>query len=613
MGLTRKSSREPPLQEFTALNRYGFKDEIPFCFINRLALSFNNSVIVSQRQNFLGTGAVQTFTVPSGVSAFRFFMWGAGGGNQNQSSVIVNYIGGGSGAYLEGTIITNPGTTYSLIVGVSGGSSLAQGGAGTSTFSGSGGGFSGIFSASPAANTVIAIAGGGGGSGVNGGGQGGGGGHPNGGGGTGDQAGGGATQSAGGSIGGTQLQGGSTGVQGGGGGGGWYGGGAAVNRNNGAGGGGGSSTYTSLVLSVSSTNGNTGISTNGSNTPAPNESSAYWISPAGRSAANGLVVIGFSATMPLLRAVSFSSGTGDILGATTKTFFSSGGINYIIATFSTVGANTATIVGSLGPMDILVVGGGGGGGGGTAPVGGGGGGGAVYATGVSVSPGTYSITVGSGGTAGSTNGGNSSFLSYTGIGGGRGGNWINGAGQNGGCGGGGSGEQGGGGTGSQGFNGGPGRSQNTAGGGGGGMGTAGGTPNGGNGLQYSITGTPTYYAGGGGGNFGGGTGAPGTGGLGGGGAGGFNVVGTAGTDGLGGGGGGGANGGSGVVILRAPFIIVSPNTMVYTSYLGPFRSTATFLGTGTVQTFTVPNGVTLVRMFCWGSGGIGQNGSTVSL
>jgi hypothetical protein len=263
---------------------------------NSTLMRMSNQLATGQTTTtFTATGAVQTFIVPGGVTAIRFYMWGAGGNNQNQNSTIVNSVGGGSGAYLEGTIVTSPGSTLHIIVGVNGGTTLAQGGAGASTFSGSGGGFSGIFSASPAAGNVIAIAGGGGGSGVNGGGNGGGGGYTSGGSGTGNNPGGGGSQSAGGSIGGSQLQGGATGAQGGGGGGGWYGGGAAVNQNNGGGGGGGSSTYIASVLSPVSINGNTGISTNGSNTPAPNESSPYWSSPAGRSAASGRVVFVYSA------------------------------------------------------------------------------------------------------------------------------------------------------------------------------------------------------------------------------------------------------------------------------------------------------------------------------
>ena len=200
---------------------------------------------------------------------------------------------------------------------------------------------------------------------------------------------------------------------------------------------------------------------------------------------------------------------------------------------------------------ILVVGGGGGGGSAGVQTGGGGAGGAVFVSSpVTINAGTYTVTVGTGGGI-NTNGTNSTFLSYTGTGGGGGGNWINGAGKTGGCGGGGSGEGGSGAAGSQGFGGANGRGQFTCGGGGGGMGQAGKQPadgspsSGGNGLQYSITGSAVYYAGGGAGGFN----SASTGGLGGGGD---KTV--QGTDGLGGGGGSGARGGNGVVIISFVFI-----------------------------------------------------------
>jgi hypothetical protein len=259
-----------------------------------LQLSLNNLVPVVQRVAFLGTGAIQTFTVPPGVFSFRFFLWGAGGIGQNGN---INSTAAASGAYVEGNLPTSPGTTYSIIVGRPGQTGLANGGGTTGGTSAGGGGFSGIFSASPAANTVIAIAGGGGGSGFNGGGNGGAGGFPNGFSGSGSQSqGGGGTQTAGGASSatpGSQLAGGNGGggdQGGGGGGGGWYGGGGG--RNQGAGGG-GSSTYISSVINPVTFNG-----TNGggaiSPTPAANRSSPHWISPFGSGGQNGLVVIGYS-------------------------------------------------------------------------------------------------------------------------------------------------------------------------------------------------------------------------------------------------------------------------------------------------------------------------------
>ena len=233
--------------------------------------------------------------------------------------------------------------------------------------------------------------------------------------------------------------------------------------------------------------------------------------------------------------------------AAAKTSFITGGASsangiYTVLTFSYPGGTL--VVNKSISATILVIGGGGGGGA-NVQTGGGGAGGAVYVSSpVTISSGSYTVTVGQGGPA-STSGGNSTFLSYTGYGGGRGGNWINGAGVSGGCGGGGSGEGGAGASGTQGFGGGSGRSQNTCGGGGGGMGSIGGTPNGGNGLAYSITGTSIVYAGGGGGNGGGGLGGTGGGG---------NAT-ANGTNGLGGGGGGGGGtGGHGIVIISYVFV-----------------------------------------------------------
>ena len=226
---------------------------------------------------------------------------------------------------------------------------------------------------------------------------------------------------------------------------------------------------------------------------------------------------------------------------------SSSGI-FSIRTFLTTGQ---LILSKRISATILVVGGGGGGGSAGVQTGGGGAGGAVFVSSpVTITAGIYTVTVGTGGGI-NTNGTNSTFLSYTGVGGGGGGNWINGAGKTGGCGGGGSGEGGSGAAGSQGFGGANGRGQFTCGGGGGGMGQAGKQPadgspsSGGNGLQYSITGSSVYYAGGGAGGFNGAS----TGGLGGGGD---KTL--QGTDGLGGGGGSGARGGNGVVIVSFVFL-----------------------------------------------------------
>lgn len=261
-------------------------------------------------------------------------------------------------------------------------------------------------------------------------------------------------------------------------------------------------------------------------------------------------------------------------------------------------------------VELLIVAGGGGGGYCLLGDGGGGGGGAggvIYYSSYPVSAGTkYSVTVGAGGT-GSTvtdgtvngsNGLNSTFNSLTAIGGGGGGSTRNSITLNVGGSGGGAGsdignDTGGFGTSGQGNNGGN-NNTGSVGAGGGGAGAVGtsvttGTdvPNGGVGLAYAITGTSTYYAGGGGGGkYSGGSGNAGTGGLGGGGNGGKGAAGSNGTANTGGGGGGGGggfaggNGGSGIIII---------------AYQGPQRG----LG-GTVDTTSRP-GYTLHKFTTTGS------------
>ena len=195
-------------------------------------------------------------------------------------------------------------------------------------------------------------------------------------------------------------------------------------------------------------------------------------------------------------------------------------------------------------IKVLVVGGGGGGGG--YNIGGGGGaGGLIYRTNYSVIPGNhYTVTIGQGGVGGvggsghkGTNGNNSVFDLLTAIGGGggaygvppdAGGSALDGL--LGGSGGGGGGTDtppagsGGAGTVLQGYagaNGFGGEDEHGHGigygGGGGGAGGAATDLNGANGVQYSISGSPQYYAGGGGGGQ---NNVPGIGGLGGGGNGG---------------------------------------------------------------------------------------------
>lgn len=271
---------------------------------------------------FVGTGTIQTYTVPTGVTTLKFAIWGAGGSGQNGVASALS----GSGGYVEGIITVNPGDILYIIVGICGGSvALANGGPGTGLNGCGGGGFSGIFSGSPAVNTVIAIAGGGAGAGTNGGGYGGAGGYPNGSDGSTTQGitfGRGGTQTAGGAGAGSgvQFQGGSGA---GGGGGGWYGGGAGASFLSAAGGGGGSSTYIASVQRVVTLSG-----TYNSVIQAPYETQPNYIAPYGRQQQNGLVVIG------PLNIVNVSTPA-----VTTTSFFTSFG-NF--STLSSISFNTRT-------------------------------------------------------------------------------------------------------------------------------------------------------------------------------------------------------------------------------------------------------------------------------
>ena len=288
--------------------------------------------------------------------------------------------------------------------------------------------------------------------------------------------------------------------------------------------------------------------------------------------------------------------------------------NFKVHTFT--GPGTFSVTSGAGPtavVDYLVLAGGGGAGGGEGTGGGGAGGyresggtsSGCYSvsplgsspssvSGITMTPGCYSISVGSGG-AGSPDsspqhgnqGGTSSFKTITSAGGGAGGGGggsptPEGTGGTGGSGGGGGGrdnKQGGSGNTPpvappQGQNGGASTSTSSppnidSGGGGGGAGAvgtggSGGGPGGtgGAGVASSITGSPVTRGGGGGGASQ--CGSAGPGGSGGGGAGGGGTpspsAATAGTENTGGGGGGrgaptggGANGGSGIVILRYRF------------------------------------------------------------
>jgi hypothetical protein len=244
------------------------------------------------------------------------------------------------------------------------------------------------------------------------------------------------------------------------------------------------------------------------------------------------------------------------------------GIPYRVHYFTTVGSSTFSVI-QGGEIEYLIVAGGGGGG---VCFGGGGGAGGLLTGTLTVTPQSYTITVGASGTnqvnvgGNGGPGGNSSAFGFTAIGGGFGGGNCGGAGGSGGSGGGGSSTgsvsgAAGTGTSGQGNNGAvsPNGLYTDFGGGGGGAGSAAIGALGGVGISSNISGSNIFYAGGGRGSRN--TNPPEPGGIGGGGAGGVALPARV-ADGItntGGGGGGSiisgstgvsGLGGTGVVIVR---------------------------------------------------------------
>lgn len=269
------------------------------------------------------------------------------------------------------------------------------------------------------------------------------------------------------------------------------------------------------------------------------------------------------------------------------------GNSYNQWSFTTTGSSTFTVTTGGTVYYAIVAGGGGGGYGGS----GGGGAGGVVLGQTTLTAGTYTIVVGTGGTTGSqgvngTNGGNSSAFGFTAVGGGGAGSENAGTATNGSNGGSGGGGGSWGGTGpyvgglgvaGQGWSGGASLVASPYGaGGGGGAGGIGGTAvgsqsgNGGTGISVylPVSNSTVYYGGGGGAGATVQGSAAGSGGTGGGGTGGAsNGAGSAGSANTGGGGGGGGNspqsnggsGGSGIVVIWSP--IATPAKTAYVQYL----------------------------------------------
>jgi hypothetical protein len=333
-----------------------------------------------------------------------------------------------------------------------------------------------------------------------------------------------------------------------------------------------------------------------------------------------------------------SSGGGVPIYSTAERDALTGVANFTVISNSTTGTLqmynngvwtdiTSTILSFL--MDYLIIAGGGAGAGNSSVAPGGGGGAGGYRTTWAGASGTelsganstpesqktielgvnYTIQVGGGGLFGfgtynGNPGADSVFDTIISAGGGGGATNVGSTSTSGGSGGGAR-NTGGTGTANQGFNGGNGGSSPAGAGGGGGAGQAGqnkssnNAGDGGDGLQSSITGTPTYRAGGGGGGIQGPDPKfPGTGGLGGGG----DANNQAGTDGLGGGGGGNSGsgtagrGGNGVIILRYP----NTYTISAVGFTGLTMSAETAVGSDKyVEITATTGGVTGTGSVVW--------------
>ena len=134
------------------------------------ALSAPVSCITTKTFNY--TGAMQTFTVPAGVTSITIETYGAGGGsgaNGSSAGTTTNLGGvGGKGSKAKGTLSVTPGQILNIFVGGAGATPTAGfngGGTGGNANSGGGGGASDIRSPGSAAADRIIVAGGGGGGG----------------------------------------------------------------------------------------------------------------------------------------------------------------------------------------------------------------------------------------------------------------------------------------------------------------------------------------------------------------------------------------------------------------------------------------------------------------
>lgn len=137
-----------------------------FTFKNLLLLAFGLGFgpAFGQVTTFSYTGAVQTYTVPVGVTSIQIDTWGAQGGTGTYGGITPDP---GLGGYASGTLSVTPGTIYNIYVGGAGASSgpggFNGGGQAGTDYGASGGGASDVrISPFGLTDRIIVGAGGGG-------------------------------------------------------------------------------------------------------------------------------------------------------------------------------------------------------------------------------------------------------------------------------------------------------------------------------------------------------------------------------------------------------------------------------------------------------------------
>jgi hypothetical protein len=133
----------------TAYTRYVWAYNASGCVSAVTTLTQPTSACAAASTTFDFTGAMQTFTVPAGVTSVTIEAWGAEGGTSTAQSGGTTYAGG-KGAYTKGSFLVTQGQVISLLV-------AGKGSNGTCGAGGGGGSFA------VKSGTLLIAAGGGGG------------------------------------------------------------------------------------------------------------------------------------------------------------------------------------------------------------------------------------------------------------------------------------------------------------------------------------------------------------------------------------------------------------------------------------------------------------------